>query len=95
MGTLATPDKPTFTKIGDRLWGVRWPLALGEAPAAGTSVTVEKRDGSTNDVVVAAVVKEYDDAVVMALQPKKAPKLNADEKLCPTCGGAGKVMEVS
>lgn len=49
----------SFTRLEDGTWGLRFRARIGQptVPATGTEVLVQKRDGSTERVVVGNIVR--------------------------------------
>lgn len=82
-----------FTKLNDGTWGVR---VDGAAPAVGSTVTVTKRDGSTQAVVVAKVLwhgaaKDGVEASLVAIVSDRPARAGATYErgvglVCDECG---------
>jgi hypothetical protein len=68
----ARPTVPTFTKLKNGQWGVRWPLEFGDPPEKGAVVEVHKKNGKTTEATIDTLMITYaDEAVVFSIVQKE------------------------
>lgn len=54
--------KVSFAKLRAGGWGLRIKVGKGESVSIGDTVTVEKRDGSTDEAIVGRIIWSTDEA---------------------------------
>lgn len=94
--TTTTAPRTTYTRLKTGDWGLR---VCGDAPAPGTTLTVEKKDGSRKQETVERVIWTGNGVALCSIRrvDTRAPRTGGvqcgysglwwdGEGLCPHCG---------